>query len=277
MTEQTDAFSPYLRYEVKETLIPVIEVKNLSKSFGAHKVLENVNLKVFKGESFVVIGGSGTGKSVLIKCILGLIEPDKGEILIDGYDIYDMDYKERRDCLKSFGMLFQGGALFDSLTIAENVAFGLEQGFHMNPTEARKIAIEKLRAVELPEKIADAYPAELSGGMQKRAALARTIATNPRVIFFDEPTTGLDPILSGTINALIRQSIQDLKACTVTITHDMQSLRTIGHRVGLLYQGSFIWQGKVSEMDTTDNPYVRQFVSGNPNGPFTIQGSDRAH
>lgn len=249
--------------------IPLLQIKNLCKNFGNTVVLDHINLSVFRGESFVILGSSGTGKSVLIKCILGLIEPDKGEILIDGKDIMEMDELERMTTLKRFGMLFQGGALFDSLTVAQNIAFGLIQGFGVSESEARQVALTKLKDVDLPDSVADLYPAELSGGMQKRVALARAIATNPEVVFFDEPTTGLDPILSSTINMLIKRCIQNINACTITITHDMKSLRQIGYKAGLLHKGNFVWQGLVSDIDSSNDPFLKQFISGNPAGPLT--------
>ncbi|MDP4725213.1 MAG: ATP-binding cassette domain-containing protein [Alphaproteobacteria bacterium] len=248
---------------------PFIEVKNLAKAFGHNKVLNGISFSVNKGESFVIIGGSGTGKSVLIKCILGLLTQDTGEIYINGADLAKLSESERQKTLMRFGMLFQGGALFDSMTVAENIAFGLVQGLGMDKIQARKIALAKLSAVDLASKVADVYPAELSGGMQKRVALARAIATNPDVIFFDEPTTGLDPIISGTINDLIVRCVRDIGASAITITHDITSLRRIGDRVGLLYKGQFIWQGTARQMDETNNPYVVQFINGKPNGPFT--------
>lgn len=246
-----------------------ISVRGLKKTFGSKVVLDGIDLDLHAGESFVVIGGSGTGKSVLIKCILGLIEPDAGSIKIDGQEIIGLSYTSQQKALDKFGMLFQGGALFDSMTVWENVAFALTHGHGMAPQEAKKIALEKLQAVDLDESSAFIYPAELSGGMQKRVALARAIAPNPEVIFFDEPTTGLDPIVSGTINKLIIDSVRRIGASALTITHDISSLRKIADRVGLLCQGKLIWTGTVKEMDATDNPYVVQFINGLPNGPFT--------
>lgn len=249
--------------------IPFVEVTSLTKTFGHNKVLNGISFTVKKGESFVIIGGSGTGKSVLIKCILGLLTQDSGEIFISGSNLAKLSNRERQKILMRFGMLFQGGALFDSMTVAENIAFGLVRGLGMDKIQARKIALSKLDAVDLSAKVADIYPAELSGGMQKRVALARAIATNPDVIFFDEPTTGLDPIISGTINDLIVRCVREIGASAITITHDITSLRKIGDRVGLLFKGQFIWQGTVKQMDETTNPYVDQFINGRPNGPFT--------
>lgn len=248
---------------------PIISVKNLHKSFGDNHVLSGISLDLEKKESLGIIGGSGTGKSVLIKCILGLIEPDSGQILINGENIVGARSAKRQQLIQSFGMLFQGGALFDSLTVWQNIAFGLIHGKCMDKAKARKIAMGKLEAVDLDVKVADIYPAELSGGMQKRVALARAIATNPKVIFFDEPTTGLDPIVSGTINDLIRRCIKDIGASAISITHDMHSLRIIADRVGLLFHGNLIWTGTVSSMDKTKNPYVKQFINGLAHGPFT--------
>ncbi len=247
----------------------IISVKNLHKSFGDNHVLRGISLDLGEQESLGIIGGSGTGKSILIKCILGLIEPDSGEILINGENMVGARSAKRQQLIQSFGMLFQGGALFDSLPVWHNIAFGLIHGQRMDKTKARKIAMEKLEAVDLDPKVADIFPAELSGGMQKRVALARAIATNPKVIFFDEPTTGLDPIVSGTINDLIRRCVKDIGASAMSITHDMHSLRIIADRVGLLFQGDLIWNGTVSEMDHTKNAYVKQFINGLPHGPFT--------
>lgn len=246
-----------------------VRVRGLKKSFGDKVVLDGINLDLHAGESFVVIGGSGTGKSVLIKCILGLIEPDAGSIKINGQEIIGLSYTAQQKSLDKFGMLFQGGALFDSMTVWENVAFALTHGYGVRAAEAKEIAMDKLRAVNLDETTALIYPAELSGGMQKRVALARAIAADPEVIFFDEPTTGLDPIVSGTINQLIIDSVRRIGASALTITHDMASLRKIADRVGLLCRGKLIWTGTVKEMDETDNPYVAQFINGLPTGPFT--------
>lgn len=248
---------------------PVISVKNLQKSFGDNHVLRGISLDLGEKESLGIIGGSGTGKSVLIKCILGLITPDAGEILINGENIVGARSAKRQQLIQSFGMLFQGGALFDSLPVWHNIAFGLIHGQRMDKNKARRIAMEKLEAVDLDPKVANIFPAELSGGMQKRVALARAVATNPKVIFFDEPTTGLDPIISGTINDLIRRCVKDIGASAMSITHDMHSLRIIADRVGLLFQGDLIWTGTVSQMDRTKNPYVKQFINGLPHGPFT--------
>lgn len=246
-----------------------IRVRDLKKSFGKKIVLNGIDLDLHAGESLVVIGGSGTGKSVLIKCILGLIKPDAGSIQIDGQEIVGLSYTAQQKALDRFGMLFQGGALFDSMTVWENVAFALTHGHGMPAKQAKEIAMEKLRAVNLEESTAYIYPAELSGGMQKRVALARAIASNPEVIFFDEPTTGLDPIVSGTINQLIIDSVRRIGASALTITHDIASLRKIADRVSLLCDGKLIWSGTVKEMDKTKEPHVVQFINGLPNGPFT--------
>jgi phospholipid/cholesterol/gamma-HCH transport system ATP-binding protein len=246
----------------------LIDVKKLSKSFDGKVVLSNLDFSVEKGDSYVIIGGSGTGKSVLLKCIMGLLQPDSGEIFFKGVNVTNKSTAVRQKELK-FGMLFQGGALFDSLKIWENVAFGLIEGDNLPKKEAKNIAMEKIKAVELDESVAELYPSELSGGMQKRAALARAIATNPDIIFFDEPTTGLDPIVSRKINDLIRKCVDDLGATAITITHDMNSVRTIATKVGLLFEGSLIWQGGVKELDHAKDPHLHQFINGLADGPFT--------
>ena len=230
----------------------MIELRDIHKAFGANKVLRGVNLTVPTGESMVIIGGSGTGKSVTIKCILGLVKPDSGTILLDGQDVAEA---ERDAFLARFGMLFQGGALFDSLTVWQNVAFRLLRGSLKRPRgEAREIAIEKLRRVGLKPEVADLYPAELSGGMQKRVGLARAIAAEPEIIFFDEPTTGLDPIMAGVINELIREIVTEMGATAITITHDMASVRAIADKVAMLHDGVIQWAGPVEQMDNSGNP-----------------------
>lgn len=244
----------------------MIELTNIHKGFGEKRVLDGVNLTIERGESMVIIGGSGTGKSVLLKCILGLMIQDSGTITLDGEDTSKV---ERDAFLARFGMLFQGGALFDSLPVWQNVAFRLLRGSLARPkAEAREIAIEKLRRVGLTPDVADLFPSELSGGMQKRVGLARAIAAEPEIIFFDEPTTGLDPIMSGVINDLIREIVEEMGATAMTITHDMSSVRVISDKVAMLHAGRIQWVGPVGEMDTSGDPYVAQFISGSAEGPI---------
>ncbi|MCA0904803.1 MULTISPECIES: ABC transporter ATP-binding protein [Ruegeria] len=244
----------------------MIRMENVHKAFGDNHVLQGMNLEIPKGTSMVIIGGSGTGKSVALKCILGLIKPDSGMIYVDGKDASKGD---RDAFLARFGMLFQGAALFDSLTVWQNVAFRLLRGSLKRPTEeAREIAIEKLRRVGLKSDVADRFPAELSGGMQKRVGLARAIAAEPEIIFFDEPTTGLDPIMSGVINDLIREIVTEMGATAMTITHDMSSVRAIADNVAMLHGGVIQWTGPVSQMDASGDPYVEQFISGSAEGPI---------
>lgn len=244
----------------------MIALHDVHKSFGSNRVLQGITLEVPQGQSLVVIGGSGTGKSVLLKSILGLVTPDQGSISVGGTKLTTAN---REEFLQNFGMLFQGGALFDSLKVWENVAFRLLRGPQKRPREeARAVAVEKLARVGLPERVADLFPAELSGGMQKRVSLARAIAADPRIIFFDEPTTGLDPIMSGVINDLIRGLVTEMGATAITITHDMTSVRAIADRVAMLYQGRVQWQGPVSDLDQSGDPYVDQFIHGRASGPI---------
>ncbi|MGB0568765.1 MAG: ABC transporter ATP-binding protein [Paracoccaceae bacterium] len=244
----------------------MIELRGLHKSFGQNHVLTGVDLSIERGKSMVIIGGSGTGKSVLLKSILGLITPDQGQILVDGQDVTQAD---RDAFLARFGMLFQGGALFDSLPVWQNIAFRLMRGSLKRPKdEARDIAIEKLRRVGLKADVADRFPAELSGGMQKRVSLARAVAAEPEIIFFDEPTTGLDPIMSGVINDLIREIVVEMGATTMTITHDMTSVRTIADDIAMLHAGRIQWTGPVGDMDQSGDPYIDQFINGCADGPI---------
>ena len=244
----------------------MITLENVHKSFGSNAVLRGVNLSIPRGKSLVIIGGSGTGKSVALKCVLGLIRPDSGKITVDGQDVRTA---EREAFLARFGMLFQGGALFDSMPVWQNAAFRLLRGSLKRPkSEARDIAIEKLRRVGLKPDVADKFPGELSGGMQKRVGLARAIAAEPEIIFFDEPTTGLDPIMSGVINDLIREIVVEMGATAMTITHDMTSVRAIADDVAMLHDGVIKWTGPVADMDTSGDPYLDQFIHGRATGPI---------
>lgn len=249
---------------------PKISVEGLYKSFGSKVILNNLNLKVDQNESLVVFGGSGSGKSVLIKTIIGLLKADAGTIKLDGEPISNLTTIGRNHIMGRFGFLFQGGALFDSLRVWENVAFALLHGKKMSVPEAKDVALSKLRAVGLSEEVLLLFPSELSGGMQKRVALARAIATNPEVVFFDEPTTGLDPIMANVINDLIVKVREEIGATTITITHDIHSARIIANRVAMLYQGKIIWVGDVKDMDKSDNPIFEQFINGKITGPIKV-------
>jgi phospholipid/cholesterol/gamma-HCH transport system ATP-binding protein len=247
----------------------MITLKNIHKSFGDKTVLQNLNLRVNAGESFVVMGGSGCGKSVMLKCILGLLTPDEGSISINGQDLTKASAEEYHEILSSIGMLFQGSALFDSLSVWENVAFQPLQSGKLSRSQARDLALENLEHVGLGERVLDLGPAELSGGMKKRVALARAIAYQPKILFFDEPTTGLDPITSARIDNLITRSVKTLGATAITITHNIPSMRRIADHVGLLHEGNFVWKGPLSELDTCNHAHVKQFVEGLPEGPMT--------
>jgi phospholipid/cholesterol/gamma-HCH transport system ATP-binding protein len=252
--------------------VPKIRLKDVTKSFGAKRVLTGVTLDIAPRESVVVIGGSGTGKSVLIKSILGILEADGGTIEIDGENVTHLPASRRDAVNAKFGMLFQGSALFDSLPVWENVAFGLKaRNPRLRRDEARAQAVETLAKVGLGEDVADLSPAELSGGMQKRVGLARAIAGKPEIVFFDEPTTGLDPIMADVINDLIVTCVRDLGITALSITHDMHSARKIGDRIAMLYDGKLIWIGPAADVDKTDNPYVQQFVHGKADGPIKMQ------
>jgi len=248
-----------------------IVLSDVHKSFGKKVVLDGIDLSIQKGESVVVIGGSGTGKSVMLKSVLGILRPERGSIKVDGEEVIGMRSKDRDRMMLKFGMLFQGSALFDSLRVWENVAFGLIQGRGMNRIQAKDIAIEKLAAVGLAESAGDLFPAELSGGMQKRVALARAIATSPEIIFFDEPTTGLDPIMADVINDLIVKCTKELGATTLSITHDMASARKIADRIAMLYKGRLIWVGPAKDIDHSGNEFVDQFIHGRAEGPIKME------
>lgn len=248
-----------------------IEFRDVHKKFGSKVVLDGINLIVPQGQSMVAMGGSGSGKSVMLKCVLGIIRPEKGEIFVDGKNVLKMSASEREQCLRKFGMLFQGAALFDSLPVWENVAFGLIQGRSMKRTKAKDIAIEKLAKVGLGAEVGALYPAELSGGMQKRVALARAIATDPEIIFFDEPTTGLDPIMADVINDLIITCVKELGATTLSITHDMASARKIADKIAMIYKGKIIWSGERENIDQSGNDYVDQFIHGRAEGPIRME------
>ena len=252
--------------------VPKITLTNVHKKFGSKVVLGGVSLEVHEGESLVIIGGSGSGKSVTIKTVLGLITPDSGTVEVDGEDVTHLSFRDRAPMLQKVGMLFQGAALFDSLPVWKNITFGSrERGQELTTEMAYELAVDKLEAVGLAPEVADLLPSELSGGMQKRVGLARAIAANPEILFFDEPTTGLDPIMADVINDLIVNSVKKLGSTAVTITHDMASVRKIATRVAMIYQGKIIWDGPVSAVDASGNPYVDQFVHGRADGPITSE------
>lgn len=246
-----------------------ILLTDVSKAFGQINVLDGVNLAIERGESLAIIGQSGSGKSVTLKCILGLMKPDRGSIKVDGEEIVGLSGAAMDRMRAKFGMLFQGSALFDSLPIWRNVTFGLTQGRAVDGARMRKIAEENLERVGLDGRILNLRPNELSGGMQKRVALARAVAPRPEIVFFDEPTTGLDPIRADVINDLIVSLVDDLGVTALTITHDMASARKIAHRVAMLYQGRIVWCGPRDRLYDSGNPYVDQFVQGRAEGPIT--------
>lgn len=249
---------------------PKIQMRGVHKAFGKKVVLSGIDLDVGVGESVVIIGGSGTGKSVTLKSILGLLTPDSGSIKIDGEEVIGMGTSDRERVNQQMGMLFQGGALFDSLPVWENVAFGLLAQKRCTRHDAHDIAVDKLAMVGMDAAVADLMPAELSGGMQKRVGLARAIASDPKIIFFDEPTTGLDPIMADVINDLIVKVTREVGATALSITHDMASARKIANRIAMLYEGKIIWQGPVEDIDDSGNAHVEQFIHGKADGPIRM-------
>ncbi|NQE62290.1 ABC transporter ATP-binding protein [Caulobacter sp. RHG1] len=251
------------------TQTPKLAWKGVTKRFGGRAVLDGLDLSVAPGKSLVIIGGSGQGKSVTIKTALGLLRPEAGEIELDGKNIVGLSEGARRKLFSRIGVLFQGAALFDSLTIWENVAFRLLNADGVSRKVAKDRAIEALEQVRLAPSVADRYPSELSGGMQKRAGLARAVVAQPEILFFDEPTTGLDPITAAAINELISNQVRRLGSTAVSITHDLASAQTIGDEIAMLHDGKIIWRGPAAELHTTDNPYVRQFVEGRAEGPIS--------
>ena len=253
---------------------PKISVRGLKKSFGAKEVLRGVDLDVAAGQSLVIIGGSGTGKSVLLRCILGLMQPDAGEIMIDGVNILKLSSFERARKTRQIGMLFQGSALFDSLKVWENVSFRLVHGEGKPHAASKKTAIERLAQVGLPAEVSMLSPSELSGGMQKRVALARAIAADPDILFFDEPTTGLDPITADVINRLIVDRVKAVGATAISITHDMISARRIADEIAMIHQGRIVWRGPAAAINDSGNPYVDQFVNGRAEGPIKMALKD---
>ena len=252
------------------TATPKISIRGLTKSFGEKRVLRGVDLDLEAGQSLVVIGGSGTGKSVLLKCILGLLAPDGGSIRIDGVEVVGASRDTMDELRRKFGMLFQVGALFDSLPVWENVSFGLLAARQVDRATAQAKAVDTLGMVGLGAEVARLMPAELSGGMQKRVGLARAIAHAPEILFFDEPTTGLDPIMADVINELIVRCVRQLGASALSITHDMASVRRIADRVAMLYDGRIIWQGPRATLDASGNAYVDQFIHGRAEGPIRV-------
>jgi phospholipid/cholesterol/gamma-HCH transport system ATP-binding protein len=247
-----------------------IVLKGVRKHFGPKHVLNGIDIEVGRGRSLVVIGGSGTGKSVMLKCVLGILRPDAGEIIVGGENAVGLRGEARDQYLSRFGMLFQGSALFDSLSVWENVAFGLIQGRGMARAQAKDVAIAKLAQVGLTPDVGALHPAELSGGMQKRVALARAIAADPEIIFFDEPTTGLDPIMADVINNLIVDCVKTLGATTISITHDMASARKIADDIAMIHKGEIIWRGEANKVNASGNPYVDQFIHGRAEGPIQM-------
>jgi phospholipid/cholesterol/gamma-HCH transport system ATP-binding protein len=248
-----------------------ISLQNISKMFGNTIILDKLSLDIMEGDSLVIMGGSGTGKSVLLKCILGLIKADQGSIQMNGKECFNLKGRDYEKFLTHFSMLFQGSGLFDSLTVWENVVFGLRQTQKITNADAQEIAIEAISSVGLKKEVAFSYPAELSGGMQRRVAISRAIIAKPEIIFFDEPTAGLDPIISNVINDIIVDCSKKLGATSVTITHDINSARKIAKNVAMIQGGKIVWAGPIETIDQSGNAYVDQFIHGRTKGPIELQ------
>jgi phospholipid/cholesterol/gamma-HCH transport system ATP-binding protein len=249
-------------------MTPKLQLVGLKKKLRGRQVLDGVNLDVAPGQSLVIIGGSGVGKSVTLKCALGLMKPDAGQVLVDGGDVTKLSRRAREPAMRKFGMLFQGGALFDSLSVWENIAFRLIYADKLSRAEARARALETMRKVRLGPEFADVKPIELSGGMQKRAGLARAIIAKPDILFFDEPTTGLDPITADAINDVIVEMVKELGCAAVSITHDMASARKIADEIAMLHAGTIVWRGPAAQIDASGNAMVDQFIHGRAEGPI---------
>ena len=252
-------------------MTPKIRLRNLRKSFGAKLVLDGIDLDIMPGTSMVVIGGSGTGKSVLLKCVLGLLTPDEGTIEIDGANVLALPRRQQEIVRSRIGMLFQNGALFDSLPVWENVVFGLLAQHKLRRSNGPERAADFLAQVGLAATVGDLYPAELSGGMQKRVALARAIAARPEIMFFDEPTTGLDPIMGAVIDDLVVDCVRQLGGTAIAITHDIASARRIGDAAAMIHHGRIVWQGPASDLMDSGNPIVDQFTHGRREGPIQME------
>ncbi len=248
----------------------MIEIIDLHKSFGNHQVLRGVNLKIETGETMVIIGRSGCGKSILLKHIIGILKPDSGKISVDGTNVIEISNEEINHFRTQIGFLFQGAALFDSLTVRENVGFSLYEHTHLPPQEIEQRVKEKLKMVGLGG-IEDLMHAELSGGMKKRVGLARAICTEPKIILYDEPTTGLDPIMADAINDLIIRMREQLKITSIVVTHDMISAYKVGNRISMLYDGKIVGTGTPEEIKNSKDPLIQQFINGSAQGPIKIE------
>lgn len=252
------------------TTHPLIKLTGVTKSFAANHVLHGIDLEVARGDSLVLIGSSGAGKTLILKCIMGLIPPDGGTIEFECSDIAKFSDRDRQRFLDHFGMTFQRSGLFDSLPVWRNVSFQLLQQGHLNEAQAHELAVDKLAAVGLDAETADLYPVELSGGMQKRVGLARAIANDPAILFLDEPTAGLDPIMSNVINELILDIVDSIGATVVSINSDMVGARKISNRLAMIHDGRVIWDGATADIDDCNNPYVDQFINSRAEGPIQM-------